>query len=100
MSPPFTPLRPRTHSFLVASDADSQTVPIALFPSKDEDPEIMAALQKTLATKPFASKNAYKLYENSPHGFAGARGDLKSEEGKKVFSDVYERITKFFNEAL
>ena len=60
----------------------------------------MAELEKTLSSKPFAAKNAYHLFPDSPHGFAGARANLKDEGDKKVFHDAYVRLGKFFTVAL
>lgn len=60
----------------------------------------MAALHATLSKKPFASQNAYHVYDQDVHGFAAARANLKDDKESKVFHDVFTRITKFFNGAL
>lgn len=103
---------------LSADDAKELRVPIALYLSKNEDakevrmsfsPPPVSSLTRTyilfqgekfmagLSEKPFASKNEYKVYSNMPHGWAAARADFKSEEGKKEFEDVYGRLASFFN---
>ena len=49
-----------------------------------------------LSKKPFASKVDGKYYPNMFHGWAAARGDLKNEENKKEYEDVYNRLAQFF----
>jgi hypothetical protein len=49
---------------------------------------------------PFSSKNAYRLYANMHHGWAGARADLEDEENKEEFGDVYSRLAGFFKNAM
>jgi dienelactone hydrolase len=49
---------------------------------------------------PFSSKNAYRLYENMHHGWAGARADLENEENKKEFGDVYSRLAGFLKNTM
>lgn len=36
----------------------------------------MDALKATLEKKDFASKNVYKTFEDSPHGYAAGRADV------------------------
>lgn len=68
---------------LSASDATDLSVPLALFPSKDEPTEEYEKLLDIIAKKPFADKNAHKHYKNMFHGWAAARADLDNEENRK-----------------
>ena len=65
------------------------------------DHKLTAPLQyekilEVLSKKPFASKVDGKYYPNMFHGWAAARGDLKNEENKKEYEDVYNRLAQFF----
>jgi dienelactone hydrolase len=53
-------------------------------------------LVKAISTKPFASKNAYKIYPTMHHGWAAARADLNDAENKKQYEDVYGTLTGFY----
>ncbi|GAK63557.1 dienelactone hydrolase family protein [Moesziomyces antarcticus] len=83
-----------------AKDAQGLTVPVANFPSKDEDIKAVEAFEQEVQKKDFASKCVYKLYPDSHHGWAAARADLKDEGNKKNFQDVYQRLADFFNKTL
>jgi len=85
-------------AMLSAGDTDDLTVPLALFPSKDEPIEEYQKMVDALEKKPFASKNAYKVYSTAGHGFAAARANLADPEGKKQYEDVYGRTATFFND--
>lgn len=53
-----------------------------------------------MSKKPFASKNVVKRYDDMHHGWAGARANLKDEANLKQYKDVFEELTKFFNNTL
>lgn len=55
-------------------------------------------LLKAISSKPFASKNSYKLYDTMHHGWAAARADLSDAENKAQYEDVYKRLAGFFSE--
>jgi len=82
---------------ITADDAKELKVPIAMFISPDENQEESEKFMNALSSKPFASKNDYKLYSSMFHGWASARADLKDEENKNQFEDVYSRLATFFN---
>lgn len=52
---------------------------------------------KVISNKPFASKNAYKVYSTMHHGWAAARANLDDPENKKQFEDVYGTLGGFFS---
>lgn len=54
---------------------------------------------ENLGQRPFASKNAYRLYSNMHHGWGGARADLDNPDNKEQFADVYGRLATFFANA-
>ncbi|KAH7340511.1 alpha/beta-hydrolase [Rhizoctonia solani] len=83
-------------AFLDVKDAENLKVPIGLFPSKDEPLDEYEKIIKTISTKPFASKNAYKVYSNMHHGWAAARADLDNPENKKDYEDVYGTAVTFY----
>ncbi|KAI5123735.1 hypothetical protein M0805_000328 [Coniferiporia weirii] len=86
-------------AMLSASDADNLSVPLGLFITKDEPKEEYDSMVEKLSHKPFADKVVYKNYSNMFHGFAAARADLKNEENKKEFEDVYSKLRGFFAQA-
>ncbi len=61
----------------------------------------MSALESTLRGKPFAEKNVYKTFQESVHGWAGARGDVSNsdarvdEGGKGGCFDSYAFLLRF-----
>ncbi|KAF8525185.1 alpha/beta-hydrolase [Hysterangium stoloniferum] len=83
-------------AMLDASDAKSLAVPLGLFPSKDEPIAEYEKLVKAISDKPFASRNAYKLYPTVHHGWAAARADLSDPENKKQYEDLYGTLAGFF----
>ncbi|KAI4523075.1 hypothetical protein K525DRAFT_255012 [Schizophyllum commune Loenen D] len=84
-------------AMLSADDASKLTVPLGIYPSKDEPKEEeYEKILEVLSKKPFASKVDGKYYPNMFHGWAAARGDLKNEENKKEYEDVYNRLAQFF----
>jgi hypothetical protein len=52
-----------------------------------------------LANNEFKEKNAYRVYQNMHHGWAGARADLDKEDNFREFTDVYGRLGTFFKNA-
>lgn len=56
-------------------------------------------LVDSLADRPFATKNAWKVYPTVNHGFAAARANLSDPEGKAQYEDVYGRLGTFFTRA-
>lgn len=77
-------------------DAEVLKVPIALFPSKDEDKDAAEAQWKVVESKPIASKSVYRRYDNMHHGWAGSRANLEDPENVKEFGDLYSRLGAFF----
>jgi hypothetical protein len=70
-------------AMLSASDAENLSVPLGLYPSKDEPTDEYKKLLDVIAKKPFAEKNAHKHYTTMFHGWAAARADLTDPENKK-----------------
>jgi len=83
-----------------ADDADELAVPIAFFPSKNEDLKDCEAFVKKLESKPFYSKSVYKYYSTVHHGWAAARANFEDEENLKEYQDVYQRLSDFFTNVL
>jgi len=83
-------------AMLSVDDADKLTVPIAIYPSKDEPIEEYNKILDVVGKKPFASKCDHKHYTNMFHGWAAARANLDNEENQKEFHDVYQRLAVFF----
>ncbi|KAG8905800.1 hypothetical protein FRB99_008225 [Tulasnella sp. 403] len=86
-------------ALMMADDVNDLRVPLGLFPSRSELVEEYKKMVRAMATKPFASKNAWKLYQSVDHGFASARGDLNDPDGKAQYEDVYARVAGFFETA-
>ncbi|RDB29046.1 putative AIM2 family protein C30D10.14 [Hypsizygus marmoreus] len=83
-------------AMLSHADAEKLTVPLAIYISKDEPIDEYNKILGIVDKKPFVSKSDHKLYSNMFHGWAAARGDLKNEENKKEYEDVYSRLVDFF----
>ncbi|KAL5534503.1 hypothetical protein ACEPAG_966 [Sanghuangporus baumii] len=98
-SPVFDAVASVHPAMLSAADADNLRVPLGLFISKDDPKDEYDNMIEKLKTKPFADKIAYKNYPNMHHGWAAARADLKNEENKREFEDVYNQLTTFFKNA-
>jgi hypothetical protein len=69
-------------AMLSAGDAEPLSVPLGLYPSKDEPEDEYKKILGVVAGKPFAAKNDTKHYTNMFHGFAAARADLSNAENK------------------
>ncbi|KAJ4476609.1 Alpha/Beta hydrolase protein [Lentinula aciculospora] len=87
-------------AMLSAEDSEKLTVPLAIYPSKDEPKEEFDKIVGILSKKPFADRCDNKYYSAMHHGWAAARGDLKNEENKKEFEDVYTKLVNFFKKTL
>jgi len=83
-------------AMLSADDVDNVRVPVAMYLSQDEPVEEYQKLVDTLADRPWATKNSWKVYPTVNHGFAAARANLTDPEGKAQFEDVYARLSSFF----
>jgi len=83
-------------AMLSVDDANKLTIPFAIYPSKDEPKDEYQKVVDVLSKKPFAAKCDHKYYSNMFHGWAAARADLKNEENKKEFEDVYGKLAEFF----
>jgi len=80
-------------AFVDAKDVETLAVPIAFFPSKDEDPAAVEKFWKAVEEKTsIGQKSVFNLYKTVHHGFAGARAKPNDEENIKQFSDVYSRL--------
>jgi dienelactone hydrolase len=97
---PFTAVSIVHPAMLSVEDAEKLTVPMALYPSKDEPAREADKIVNVLSKKPFASLCDNKTYSNMHHGWAAARADLKNEENKKEFEDVYTKLANFFHKTL
>ncbi|KAG8772680.1 hypothetical protein FRC12_002947 [Ceratobasidium sp. 428] len=86
-------------AMLDVKDAENLKVPLAIFPSKDEPLDEYEKIVETISKKPFASKNAYKVYDDMYHGWAAARADFDKPETKKAYEDVYGTSVTFFKNA-
>jgi len=83
-------------AMLSAEDGKKLLVPIAIYASADESVDEYKKMVEELSTRPFASKNAYRVYPEMHHGWAGARADLDKENNHRDFTDVYGRLATFF----
>jgi len=70
-------------AMLTVADAENLSVPLGLFPSKDEPLEEFDSLVKAISSKPFAAKNSYKVYPTMHHGWAAARADLETKRTRR-----------------
>jgi len=87
-------------AMLSVGDAEKLTVPLGIFPSKDESQDEYLKIVKELAKKPFATKCDNKYYANMHHGWAAARADLNKPDNKEEFQDLYARLAGFFGKNL
>jgi len=87
-------------AMLFTEDIKKATVPIAIYISMDESESEYNNIVKVLAENDYSNKNDNKYYKNMFHGFAAARANLKNEENKKEFEDVYSRLINFFANTL
>ncbi|KAF7306597.1 Dienelactone hydrolase family protein [Mycena indigotica] len=87
-------------AMMSVGDAEKLTVPLGIYPSKDEPVDEYVKIVNSLASKPFASRCDNKLYANMHHGWAAARADLNKPDNKEQFEDLYTRLAQFFSKAL
>jgi dienelactone hydrolase len=87
-------------AMLSADDSTKLTIPLAIYPSKDEPIDEFKKIVGILDKKGFAEKCDNKYYSNMHHGWAAARADLANEENKKEFEDVYTKLVNFFKNTL
>ncbi|TFK57569.1 hypothetical protein OE88DRAFT_1620274 [Heliocybe sulcata] len=87
-------------AMLSAEDVETLSVPLGLYPSKDESTEEYTKMLEIVSKKPFAAKNDHKHYTTMFHGFAAARADLDNAENKKQFEDLYNTLLKYFQKSL
>ncbi|KAJ7225897.1 Alpha/Beta hydrolase protein [Mycena pura] len=87
-------------AMLSVSDAEQLTVPLAIYPSKDEPVDEYVKILQEVAKKPFASRCDNKLYADMFHGWAAARADLTNQNNKEQFEDLYTRLAQFFSKNL
>ncbi|KAJ7102314.1 hypothetical protein B0H15DRAFT_814111 [Mycena belliarum] len=87
-------------AMLSVDDAQKLTVPLGIYISKDESTDEFIKILDVIAKKPFATKNDNKYYSNMFHGWAAARADLKVQENKQEFEDLYTRLANFFSKTL
>lgn len=85
-------------SFIDLSDADAiNGVPVILLPSKDEDKKTTDGVYEALEKKN-PGKNKIKWYNDEPHGFAAARGDLSGGKSTEAYQDAYAQVINFFKQ--
>jgi len=87
-------------AMLAVADFEALTVPLGLFPSKDESAEECDKAWEVVKTKPFASLSVHKRYVNMRHGWAAARADLNDPANKAAYEDVYKQISTFFHKVI
>ncbi|KAJ7071488.1 Alpha/Beta hydrolase protein [Mycena amicta] len=87
-------------AMLSVGDAEKLTVPLGIYPSKDEPVEEYVKIVNELGKKSFASRCDNKLYANMHHGWAAARADLNKQDNKEQFHDLYTRLAGFFSKNL
>ncbi|KAJ6574733.1 hypothetical protein B0H19DRAFT_1125512 [Mycena capillaripes] len=87
-------------AMLSVDDANKLTVPLGIYISKDEPVDEYIKILEVIAKKPFATKNDNKYYANMFHGWAAARADLKVQDNKEEFENLYTRLAEFFAKTL
>jgi len=87
-------------AMLSVDDANKLTVPLGIYISKDEPVDEYIKVLEAIAKKPFATKNDNKYYANMFHGWAAARADLKNQDNKEEFENLYTRLAEFFSKTL
>ncbi|TFK36788.1 dienelactone hydrolase [Crucibulum laeve] len=87
-------------AMLSVDDAKKLAIPLAIYISNDEPVDEYNGIVDVLAKKPFAANTDHKHYKNMFHGWAAARADLKNDENKKEYEDVYSKLADFFHKTL
>jgi len=80
-------------------DGDALLVPIAMYPSGEDQLDVALKIYEKAKTKPFGALCQHKAYDTMHHGFAGTHAHLDKEDNKAEFQDVYCRLADFFNAA-
>ena len=85
-------------AFVDPNDGKDLAVPVAFFPSKDEEKKDVDGYWNNFkeAHPELVEKSMFKHYTEMFHGFAAARADLKDETNYFAFQDVYTRLAEFF----
>lgn len=86
-------------SFPAADDADKICQPLALLPSQGEDMKIMNEIFEAVEKKAPGSVFV-KHFDQVPHGWMAARGDLKNEPGLSNYKDGYQTLSNFYKQYL
>lgn len=73
-------------------DGDNISIPIMLLPSKDEDKEAVAGLEKNLKVP-----HEVHWFDDQVHGFMAARGDLSQENVKAKYEQAYKLVLDWFH---
>ncbi|EPQ61022.1 hypothetical protein GLOTRDRAFT_124758 [Gloeophyllum trabeum ATCC 11539] len=87
-------------AMLSSADVENLSIPLGLYPSKDEPTEEYNKILEIIAKKPFAAKNDHKHYTTMFHGFAAARADLNNADNRKQFEDLYSTLVNYFKKTL
>lgn len=87
---------------LEPEDASYLQVPVAIYPSDEEDHEkgiapFLTAVEKNPRPR-VAEKTVHKSYAHMHHGFAAARANLEDLTNRREFEDVYGQLAGFFEE--
>ncbi|PKI84679.1 hypothetical protein MVES_001312 [Malassezia vespertilionis] len=93
---PFQALVQIHPSFIDPDDALKLRVPMALFPSRDDETPKLDAYVDRVLHNPAIGKASIVHHYPQHHGFAGARAQLGDAANRAAFQDVYERAANFF----
>ncbi|KAE8227665.1 hypothetical protein CF326_g7434 [Tilletia indica] len=100
---PFSAISQIHPAMISANDASSLTIPVANFPSGDEEQDDIDAFQKAVKENDHAGvsgESVFKHFKGMHHGWAAARADLEKEDNKKAYEEVYGLLADFFNKHL
>ncbi|KAF9511168.1 hypothetical protein BS47DRAFT_1347039 [Hydnum rufescens UP504] len=81
------------------TDGDNLLVPVALYPSKDDQAELAETIVKNTKAKPFGAASDFKHFNNMHHGWSGAHAWLDREDNYAAYAEVYGRLSTFFDNA-
>ncbi|KAF7437194.1 hypothetical protein PC9H_004030 [Pleurotus ostreatus] len=87
-------------AMLSADDASKLTVPLAIYISQDEPVDEYTKIVDILSKKPFSAQCDSKNYDYMFHGWAAARGNLKNEDNRKAYEEVYGKLVNYFQNTL
>jgi dienelactone hydrolase len=77
------------------ADAAKISVPFAVLPSKDEDPEVVKRFSEALK-----GKKVVETFGDQIHGWMGARGNLEDPRCREEYERGYKLLVDFFGENL